>query len=305
MYDRRRFSQNYAGAKRNRRDQTSLEGRINFHAHALEKGLSHDTIRYHFGVAALQALSASMETFRNSGFDTQSLAYVNGLSVLREYIAVHEDAGQSVEHLGGLLTPLLLQGSRECDAQVGGTVQVLGQDKIDNRDKNFKDLFVNRWSVREYANTPVAKELIEEAISIATKSPSVCNRQSGRVRIISDPELIASTLQIQGGFNGYALPPVLLVVTTDTSSFLHKNERNQAYIDGGLFAMSLLLTLEYVSLAACPLNAMLSVANEKAMRKLLSLPDRENIIFFISVGNFQDANLVPKSFRYPSEHITL
>ena len=116
--------------------------------------------------------------------------------------------------------------------------------------------------------------------------------------------MIESTLAIQGGFTGYKLPPMLLMITTDNSSFLDIKERNQVYIDGGLFAMSLLLSLEYVSLAACPLNAMLNVSRDKQMRELLNIPKNENIIMFAAVGNFKESYKEPKSFRYKGEEIT-
>lgn len=136
------------------------------------------------------------------------------------------------------------------------------------------------------------------------KTPSVCNRQSSRIRLITNPKLIKNTLDVQGGYRGYKYPQVLLLLTTDTSSFVDIKERNQVYVDGGLFAMSLLTSLEYVGLAACALNAMFNLEAELNVRQILNIPENENLIMFITVGNFLEETPYPKSFRYTGKEIT-
>jgi nitroreductase len=303
-YDKRRFVKHYGGFATKGNSQAQLEGKITFFAHAIEKGLSRKTIRYHFGSVALENLAEAIRAYINSGFPLDGKAYLNGLSVLSEYINLHESKGLDVAGVNAIFGEGLVRNARNCNVDIGGVHKVHLRDKVDNREKTFRDIFVNRWSVREYEDSAVDMKRVEEAISIALKSPSICNRQSGRVYVFNNEKTIGDALAIQGGFSGYDLPPVLLMITTDTSSFISKNERNQVYTDGGLFAMSLLLSLEFVTLAACPLNAMLPVKGEKALRKLLDIPANENIIMFVSVGNFMDTSTVPKSFRFSAEEIT-
>ena len=47
-------------------------------------------------------------------------------------------------------------------------------------------------------------------------------------------------------------------MTADLRAFMGANEHNEGYVDGGLFGMSLLYSLETCGLAACPLNTMFS-----------------------------------------------
>src|SRR5690606_33526909 len=105
------------------------------------------------------------------------------------------------------------------------------------------------------------------------------------------------------GFHGYDTPPVLALVLTDTRSFRGPNERNNVYIDGGSFMMSFLLGLEYEGLAACPLNTMFSVKEEKKTRRILGLADNYNFISYVAIGNFREQNKVAKSFRFPVDDI--
>lgn len=133
----------------------------------------------------------------------------------------------------------------------------------------------------------------------------MCNRQSFRIVVITNKEKIKQALQVQNGFRGYEYPPVLALVLTDTQAFRGVTERNNLYIDGGSFMMSFLLGLEYVSLAACPLNTMFSIKEERKTRKILNIADNYNFISYIAIGNFRDSNKVAKSFRFPSDEITI
>jgi nitroreductase len=118
-----------------------------------------------------------------------------------------------------------------------------------------------------------------------------------KIRIITNQEMIAATLEIQGGFNGYKLPPALPLITTDNRNFTGPSERNQGYTDGGLFSMAFMMSLEYVGLAACALNAMFSKNKEMLMREVLEIPLYENLIMFIAIGNFLEETPYPKSWR--------
>lgn len=158
--------------------------------------------------------------------------------------------------------------------------------KVNNLSVSFVQLAQNRYSVREYSSEPVSQELLDKAYEVSMKTPSVCNRQATRVYQITDSEKIKAALSIQGGFHGYAMPPVLLLVTSDIRAFMNNGERNEPFVDGGLFSMSLLYALEAYGLAACPLNAMFSLSQDRQTRALLNMPDYELPVMYIAVGNF-------------------
>lgn len=296
--DKKRFEHSYSKGKLHLNAQSQLEARMTFHAHSIEKGLSHKNIRLGFGEPALTSLSKVMQTYLEKGYGKKSEAYQNATSVLEAYFTLHKNLEHDVSHIKSLFSEEIISDAQANISGFGGVVHVSMVDKSNNREKNFKSLFNGRWSIREYDSRPVENALILEAIEISKKTPSVCNRQSARVTTIFDQNLIERTLSLQGGFAGYGTPPVLLMVTSDLSAAVGVHERNQAFIDGGLFSMSLLLSLEYVMLAACPLNAMLRPHQERSLRELLEIPDSESIIMFISVGHFAPETPAPKSFRY-------
>ena len=81
------------------------------------------------------------------------------------------------------------------------------------------------------------------------------------------------------------------------------NERNQCWIDGGLFAMSLVLGLHAQGLGTCFLNWSKSSPRDRAMRALLKLPPEEVIIVLVAVGHLPDTLEVARSARPPLDSV--
>ena len=84
--------------------------------------------------------------------------------------------------------------------------------------------------------------------------------------------------------------PALLMITSDLRAFMTSYERNEGYTDGGLFGMSLLLSLESLGIGACPLNTMFTATAEKKTRKLLHLPDNEVPVMYYRSWTFLGRN---------------
>lgn len=300
-YDRRRFCKHRLKTMR-KVTVAQVDAKMTYHAHAVEKGLSHRNLRFGFGRSALAGLADALEANERHGFDKSRRACLNAMGTIKAYVEAHSAAAEPGSHAEFFSSEQISEALLS-KSNISGVRSVTKESKTQNEEINCRDLMIGRSSIREYSNTPVDSARLMKAISLAGTAPSVCNRQPGRIHVISDPDLIRETLDIQGGFRGYSPPPVLLVVTSEIGAFLSASERNQVYTDGGLFAMSLLLGLEYESLAACPLNAMFSVRREKQLRSVLHLPESENIIMFVAVGNYTDT-LVPRSFRFDAEDIT-
>lgn len=279
---------------------TQLESKLVFHAHSIEKGLSHVELRYNFGATALSALAKTIQEYNRQGFDKGRLPYVNALSTLKSYQDCHAQAGVTSEIFPFHFESGIMEEIQSCDSTIGGVKE---HPHPDGTDSEFANVFKRRSSVREFAHKQVPIERVLPAIQLAMKSPSVCNRQSSRVKIVTDSFLIKQLMALQGGMSGYKLPPMLLIITSDMASFLEPTERNQPFIDGGLYSMSLLLALENERLAACPLNAMMTGEKEESIRSLLQIPISERLIMFIAVGEFSESTKIPKSFRHTADHI--
>ena len=158
----------------------------------------------------------------------------------------------------------------------------------------------SRRSVRAFSSTlqPSAEQL-EEIVALASQAPSVSNTQSWKVRAYQQPEDIKALLSLQDGNVGNSTIPTLLLVSVDIRSFTGANERNQMWIDGGIFLQQLLLAIHAKGWGRCRMN--FSATNNQAakLRSLAGLADYEEVIAFVSVGE-RDKSIAPAaSIRKP------
>jgi nitroreductase len=162
------------------------------------------------------------------------------------------------------------------------------------------EFFKTRASVRNFSSTPLAPVTIESAVEYALATPSVCNRQAWGVWSYHDRASIDKITALQNGNAGFGQEiPCLLIVTTDARLFAGSGERNQRWIDGGLFAMSLVWGLHSLGVATCMLNWSVDNDRTQQLRRLTGLPANLDIIALIAVGYPRDGLRVARSPRRP------
>ncbi len=293
-----------AFAKPGKRGRTQSEARVTFYGHQIEKGLSHGEFRMGFGKNALRNLSLALAELKDEDpMYKENAVYMSTLASLREYRTRHEAAHFDIAEVISLFPEDIWNDAEKADAHLGGSVVVTAASKENNAELPFDQLFSSRRSIREYSSQPVTQDEIQRVVELAMKTPSVCNRQSTRVYAITNKATIEKALKLQGGFNGYPMPPVLFLITADNGAFLWPNERNEGFTDGGLFSMSLLLSLEANGLAACPLNTMMSDDVDRETRTLVGVPDSEFLVMYIAAGHFAAESKTCVSQRFPVDRI--
>ncbi len=129
--------------------------------------------------------------------------------------------------------------------------------------------------------------IIKKAIKLATHSPSSCNRQPWKTYVVTRKSIIHNILSIQNGNKGFGKSAdKLIVVTSDLNCYFGINERNQAFIDGGMYSMSLLYTLHSYGIAACSLNWAYSAKQDLGIRKIVPINKSEVINLIIAIGSY-------------------
>lgn len=126
----------------------------------------------------------------------------------------------------------------------------------------------------------------------------MCNRQACKVYLLEDKERIDKLLAIQGGLTGYTenINQVLLL-TVDCNYFYTVGERNQLYIDGGMFLMNMLYALHFYKIANCPANWGKLIQEEKLLTGIVDISESEKIICVIPIGIAKDKFRVTLSQR--------
>jgi nitroreductase len=165
----------------------------------------------------------------------------------------------------------------------------------------FANLLEARVSIRRWLEDPVPRAAIEKALQHGLRAPSACNRQPFGVVAIEDREKIKQAVELLTGGGGFAdRAPLLLALTSDYGAYGGHEQRNLAYIDGGLAAMAFLLSLTAQGYASVPMNWSVDVDRDLKMRRLLGIGDTQVILFLVGVGIAHPDALVPASVRRPA-----
>jgi nitroreductase len=167
---------------------------------------------------------------------------------------------------------------------------------------DFLALCRQRRSVRWFRPDPVPRELVLRAVEAAAQAPSACNRQPFLFRYLERPEAARRIAGIAMGTTGYAGQlPALIVVVGDLSCFPHERDRHVPYIDASLAAMQLMLALETLGLASCPINWPDVEALERRMQRELRLPPHLRPVMLLALGYPDPQGGVPHSAKKPPE----
>lgn len=263
-----------------------LKFRLLQRAHSFEKALSLPAVRPLFGKDKLMELVRLIEWYEKSGLPKDGTEYKMAVSSFNSYVEFHKQQSIDIYHEFIFLKDFVV----DTPPSIGSSVKLMKAEDILLRAKgDFEQLSASRVSSRQFSAIPVDIELIVEAVKLAQKSPSVCNRQSAHVFLVDNEELKSKALKIQAGNSGFGQEiSKLLIVTASLESFDGSKERNQGFIDGGLFAMSLMYALHYKGLATCPLNWSSGRKKDQRLRKLLAIPEEHVVIMLMAVGHHKE-----------------
>tara|TARA_Y100001963_G_C6723648_1_gene420337 strand:+ start:181 stop:1164 length:984 start_codon:yes stop_codon:yes gene_type:complete len=273
--------------------RNKLLGRIVEGYHSVERSLALPNVRLGFAqkhIAELVELNSLY--FEKYGLDTSQI--IHSIEVVNEYQHYHKKFNYSIDDDLDKKIELLKEKTGVTNHSLQITTNA--QNYFENQNAPFKAFSFSRKSVRKYKNKIIPREDLNEAFLIAQNAPSACNRQGARIHLIEDKELIQTILSIHVGTGGFKNTiHKLIVLTEDMEISNGVFEKNQVYIDGGIFLMNILYALHYKGIAACPLNNSFSIKQDRKIRKLLKIKESECFIAFVSLGYPEDDLVVTTS----------
>ena len=296
-YDLRRFHES-AGLGSDL-DPEMLQSRIAKDYHRLEKGLALANPRPGFGSDVISRLLKAVPRFEERHGACHATVAARG--ALAEYVAFHRNRGKTFPEIEALLA--LPQPGNQALVP-SGTLAVKRADILAASSIDFFQFAASRHSVRQFTGEPVSLECIKRAVASAMRSPSVCNRQTCRVHAATGAERMKRALSFQNGNRGFGdKAGAVLIVTSDMRGFTTIGERNQCWIDGGLFAMSLAYAFHAEGFGTCMLNWSMERTRDLEMRGALGIPDHESVILMMAIGVMPDEFSVARSPRRPLEEV--
>ena len=272
-YDKAQFMEN-AGALHLDR-MAAARAEIVMGYHVIEKGLTMPRRHLGFGKGAVVRLMELVESFeRRFGADPQVR---HAVGVLRAYRELHREWPEPMPRLDAFL-------AARPEVPAALEPHVRREVFFADRDAPFPQFAASRHVVRHFAG-PVAREVVEAAVALATTAPSACNRQHARVHAVADHGLRDSLFALQGGTRGFgADADKVLVVTADLSAVRWAWERHDCYVNGGIFVMNLCYALHHFGVAHCILHWSVPPSADRAAHELLGIPSNEAIVQVVACG---------------------
>jgi len=237
-----------------------LESMLRKDIHRIEKGLSLEEPKKNFGVILVHRIN---QVLKNQNSKTIDPKLIEQSQLAKEALLLWNQHGvRGLESVVQKIEP-----------------PEFSQDKID-----FVNFFSTRKSVRSFEDTSLDLDNIKFAVEMALNTPSVCNRQGWKMWFISDPDTVQQIRMLQNGNKGFTNLNNLLVFAVDRRLFSLGRERNQLWIDGGMFAMSVIWSLHSRGIASCFLNWAESPLKTKKLRNIMNIQKQYEIVTLCALG---------------------
>lgn len=287
------------------RTRRRLSAELLLQYHKIEKGLVMPGPKRLFGTEPVLEVISLLTQWREAHFEADDPIYLGAVEALFSYYALLNSEGFDKD---GIILPKVAAfldniGFRNIELMTPYKLpQLLTVSK--NPIDGFENLMSARRSVRDFKPQPVDLDLIKKAVELAQLSPSACNRQPWKVHLISDPNDRKTLLSYQNGNRGFGhLVPHVAIISVDSQCFFDASERNEPFIDGGMFAMSLILGLSAQKVATCCLNWCVPPSTDKTVHRIFNIPQSEKIVMLLAIGYPSCDINVPRSARFSTANI--
>ena len=144
------------------------------------------------------------------------------------------------------------------------------------------EVIEKRRSIRKFSDKPVSRGILEELIKAAALAPTASNLQAWRFFVADDPKLVRDIDSFSPGLSGK--PPVIIAIASDLAEVERRGSKNSLVyglmMDAAMAAENLMLKATDLGLGTCAIKSY----NDKAVHKLLKLPDTMRLEILISVG---------------------
>lgn len=268
-------------------------------SHIVEKGLSLKDTRVGFGVPKIKKLLQDLALYEKQYKDLETLYFV--LSIVEAYLRFNMERGEVNSEIKEMYEELKshLQTGEDYPNLCGGVVQLKKEEIMTYASIDYEGFVRNRHSIRQFTGEEIPMEKIKKALAIAEYTPSACNRQPWRNYIFTKKENIINILDVQSGARQFKDDVSCLILITATANAFLVSEAHQLYVNGGLYAMNLLLAIHAMGLGTIPLNMGITNDKLKTISSICGMDPSDTPILLIAVGQIPDEFAVAKSCRFP------
>ena len=237
-------------------------GIITLNAHVIEKGLSMPNRRLGFGQEKMHILILLCNEYVECGYNTHEPLFESAVSVISEYNNLHTKNNVAIE--AKLQKEINIFLTHFPDVVIRPQ-PIIKRDEMFHRG-DFLYIAQHRHCVRNFQGH-VDEQNLRDAIALAQTSPSACNRQPVKVYVINNShknnnDLFDTIVSLQRGNRGFGHnADKLLIIAVEMDTYNGFGERNQMYVDGGIYTMNMMYALQYYGISSCILSSALLPRN--------------------------------------------
>ncbi len=288
----------------NEETKEQIEYKMLLLVHSIEKGMCYPNPRP-FGYVKIQELISLLLKYEDSNYNLNSNSYNMSISIISNWLEYyclnnwdnHDEYKQIYKlyynHYNRFHNKLQT-GYKEFNVKI---------DDVSSR-STYEDVITTRFSARDFSGKAISFEDLNRAIDLAKRTPSACNRQMVKAHFIDNPSKKDYLSKLLHGTGGLNLKTVkYFVITFDSSALDFYGERNQGYLNAGLFAMNLVNSLHSIGIGTCFLQFANTSTEEKLLKEKLDIPLSERIAVCIGCGYYVEGNRIPVSCRKNNEEI--
>ncbi len=254
--------------------------------HTIEKGLSMRNPRKGFGQQKVKGLIDELIAYNEKyGKDDKSFLQYP-INTINAYIQYSKRNNVEINEIEMNFTLLTQQSCVRPIDSSSGVITYFKDDILSKKDSCFRDLLNSRHSIRYFKKEVPSKDIIDEALKMASKTPSACNRQGWKTHVFLGDKSV-QLVKWQSGARGFEDEiKGAILVTANLKAFLFY-EVHQAYIDGGLYAMNLINALHSLGLGVIPLSVGFECSKLSTLKQF-NIPNNEVPIVIIGFGYMED-----------------
>lgn len=294
----------YNASIRTDRDIRKMQYTLLRETHVIEKGMSMQNPRRGFGQEKVRALMERLRKYNRIYGSLEKDFLYRPLTTIKSYFAFQHKEQVDVSELETLYAKLCEEAGISADSlSLPAGIKTSTADALKQEARSdFSSLLYGRHSIRYFKEELPSKDMLDEALTLASRTPSACNRQAWHTHIYFGDKC-HELLRMQDGCKGfYQDIPCCIVVTADMKGFLG-HEPFQCYVDGGLYAQNLINALHFLGLGSIPLSCGFMSDKLLQMQKRFDIPDNEVMVVIIGTGYMTDEVKFAVSDRQPT-HLT-
>lgn len=258
--------------------------------HSIEKGMTNSKPRI-FGESKIDELIMYLNKYASDEYSNE-FEVIESYNILRSYKKYYKDNNLPFPKIISKIDEFLKKHNNIKKINLDSIKYKINDTNID-----YDNFISSKHSTRKYNDTKLDDEVVEKCSKIAIKSPSACNRQMCKIYYIGSSKK-SYVIDIVHGFGNFDLDNAnIFIITFDMSSFTFAGERNQGYLNCGIFATNFTNALHSFGIGSCMLQFANSYKEEKKLKKKLNIPKNEKIALVISAGYYKEETIIPKSIR--------